>query len=126
MSAILSLLMCVPRWPRNWPRRLFRSFMSLKVNLRHLDDHGQHLTGELPAAELDLDIHDEMIKAERPLGYDLAIEKLEQGLLVTGSLRLVLSCQCVRCLKAFQHKLELKRWTCHVPLEGEEQAPIVN
>jgi uncharacterized protein len=100
--------------------------MSLKVNLRHLEEHGQQLTGQLPVEDLDLDVRDEMIKAEQPLEYNLHAEKLDQGLLLTGSLRLLLNCQCVRCLKPFQYKLDLNPWTCHVPLEGEEKAPIVN
>jgi uncharacterized metal-binding protein YceD (DUF177 family) len=39
---------------------------------------------------------------------------------------LPLACQCVRCLKAFEYKLELPDWACHIPLLGEEKAPIVS
>ena len=35
--------------------------MSLKVNLRHLEDHGMRLKGELPVAELDLGVTDELV-----------------------------------------------------------------
>ena len=35
--------------------------MSLKINLRHLEEHGIHLKGELPVAELDLGVNDELI-----------------------------------------------------------------
>ena len=48
--------------------------------------------------------------------------QMEDGLLVQGRLRLLLDCQCVRCLKPFQYRLELDDWTCHLPLEGEECA----
>ena len=96
------------------------------VNLRHLAAHSARLQGELSVAELDIDTRDEVIQLTRPLQYDVEVEKLEGGLLVQGHLRLILDCQCVRCLKPFQYSLELKEWTCHVPLEGEERAAVVS
>jgi uncharacterized metal-binding protein YceD (DUF177 family) len=39
---------------------------------------------------------------------------------------MILDCQCVRCLKSFQHRLVLADWTCHVPLAGEDRAPVDN
>jgi uncharacterized metal-binding protein YceD (DUF177 family) len=79
----------------------------LSVNLRHLETHEIHLEGELAAAELDFGLRDEMIRAEQPLRYNLTVEKMHDALLVTGSLKLTLDCQCVRCLKSFKHKLVL-------------------
>lgn len=101
-------------------------FVMLLVNLRHLEAHEIHLEGELAAAELDFGLRDEMLRAERPLHYDLTVEKLRDALLVTGSLRMILDCQCVRCLKSFEQKLVLENWTCHVPLAGEEKATVNN
>lgn len=100
--------------------------MSLPVNLRHLADRNLVLRGELPATELDFDARDEMIRVERPLQYDLEVQKLDRSLLLRGCLRLTLDCQCVRCLKAFSHQLGLEDWTCHIALAGEERAPVVN
>jgi uncharacterized protein len=100
--------------------------MSLIVNLRHLAAHSARLRGELSVAELDLDPRDEVIQVTRPLRHDLEVQKLEGGLLLQGRLHLILDCQCVRCLKPFQYPLELKDWTCHIPLEGEERAAVVN
>src|ERR1041384_8279705 len=100
--------------------------MAVSVNLRHLEAHSVKLDGELPVEELDLDIRDEMLQAKQPLKYDLEVERVEQSLLLKGSLRLLLDCRCVRCLKPFKYELALDAWTCHVPLEGEEAAPIVN
>jgi uncharacterized protein len=96
------------------------------VNLRHLDAHEIRLEGELAVAELDLDLHDELIRAERPLRYDLTAEILDDALLVTGSLQLILDCQCVRCLKPFKQKLVLDDWACHLPLSGEEKVSVNN
>ena len=98
----------------------------LLVNLRHLEAHEMHLEGELAAAELDFGLRDEMLRAERPLRYDLTVEKMSDALLVTGSLRMILDCQCVRCLKSFEQKLVLKDWACHLPLAGEEKVSVNN
>ena len=98
----------------------------LSINLRHLDEHNVRLHGELPVAELDMETGDKMVRVGSPLQYDLEVQKLEGGLLVRGTLRLALECQCVRCLKPFTRQLELKEWTCHLPFEGEEKVAIVN
>jgi uncharacterized protein len=100
--------------------------MSLNVNLRHIEDNTVHLRGELPAEKLDLDLRDEIIRSEKPLQYDLEVQKMENALLVQGRLRLALRCECVRCLKPFEYALDLPKWTLHVPLEGEENAAVVN
>jgi uncharacterized protein len=100
--------------------------MPLEVNLRHLDAHNVRLEGELSAEELDIDTRDNVIKVKQPLQYDLEVQLVENGLLVQGELRLVLNCECVRCLKAFEQELVLDPWSCHVPLQGEDATPIVN
>jgi uncharacterized protein len=100
--------------------------MPLVVNLRHLKEHDVILRGELPVDELDLDTHDEMIRVTRALRHDLEVQLLDDSLLVHGSLKLMLECQCVRCLKPFERELELNPWTCHLPLEGDEAVPLVS
>ena len=100
--------------------------MSLRVNLRHLEAHSLHMKGELPISELDIDTHDEAIKLGGPLTYDFEVQRLEDGLLLQGRLDLSLECQCVRCLKNFEYALTLSNWTLHLPLTGEDAAPIVN
>lgn len=100
--------------------------MPLKVNLRHLEEHGIRLKGELPVAELDLGVEDELIRAERPLRHDLSVESLHDAVLVTGSLALTLDCECARCLKKFKTDIKLANWAVHLPLEGEEKVSIDN
>ena len=100
--------------------------MSLSVNLRHLEAHAVRLEGELPIKELDIDTRDEMIQVAQPLSYDIAVEKLDGGLLAQGKLELTLQCRCVRCLKPFQYLLKLEHWSRHLPLQGEERVPVVN
>ena len=100
--------------------------MPLIIHLRHLDNENGELSGELPVAELDLATHDEMMTVTQPLEYDLEIEMLDDSLLVQGSLRLMLNCQCVRCLKDFEFELALDPWTQYVPLEGDDAVSIKN
>ncbi|HZI33546.1 MAG TPA: YceD family protein [Candidatus Binatia bacterium] len=100
--------------------------MSLKVNLRHLEEHGIRLQGELPVAKLDLGVEDELVHAEKPLRYDLAVELLHHAVLATGSLAMTLDCECARCLKKFKTDLKLAGWAVHLPLEGEEKVSVDN
>ena len=100
--------------------------MSLQVNLRRLENGAVRLHGQLPASELDLDGIDEMIRARQPLAYDLEVQKLENGILAQGRLELTLDCECVRCLKSFEHRLELRDWACHLVLEGEDRVEVAN
>jgi len=98
--------------------------MPLLVNLRHLEKHDLTLNGELPAADLNIAPWDELIQLVAPLQHRLEVQKLADALLVRGKLVLPLACECVRCLKAFEYRLELPDWACHIPLEGEEKALI--
>ena len=100
--------------------------MPLQVNLRHLEAHPIHCEGEIAAADLDIETRDKVIRLGGPLQYSLEVQKLEGGLLVHGRLSLVLNCQCVRCLKRFQHHVRLDPWTSHMPLQGEDAVPVVN
>ncbi len=100
--------------------------MPLVVNLRHLEAHNIRLEGEVPAEELDIETLDEVIQVGGPLRHDLEVQKLESGVLVQGRLRLVLECQCVRCLKPFKYELRLDHWTGHLPLQGEDRVPVTN
>jgi uncharacterized protein len=98
----------------------------LKFNLRHLEEHPIRLHGELPVAELDFGVTDELVRLEKPLRHDLQVENLHDSLLVTGSLRLTLGCECARCLKPFDYEVALEDWALHLPLEGEDALSIDN
>jgi uncharacterized protein len=100
--------------------------MPLVVNLRHLEAHSLKLKGELPVKDLDLDLRDDLIRAEKPLQYDLEAENMADGVLVQGRLLLPLQCLCVRCLKPFEFQLALKNWAQLLPLTGEEKVPVVS
>ncbi len=100
--------------------------MPLTFNTRHLEEKDLELTGQLPVSELALDGLDVLVHLNRPLTYDLTVQKLASDILVQGRLELILDCECSRCLKAFQYKLLLDKWTLHLPLEGPEQITLNN
>ena len=100
--------------------------MHLTINLRHLENKSLHLVGEWPVAELNLDIRDELVQINNPLNYDLSAERHGNNIFVNGRLELVLDCECIRCLKKFQHTVRIPKWTCNLPLEGEDQVTIEN
>lgn len=100
--------------------------MPVLINLRHLERKNVRLEGEVPVAELDMEGVDELIHVDEPLQYAVEAQKLGQNVLVQGNLQLTLKCECVRCLRPFSSRLELKDWACHLPLEGEDKALVVN
>jgi uncharacterized metal-binding protein YceD (DUF177 family) len=100
--------------------------MPLRINLRHLARHEVELEGTLSVEELELDLRDEMVRANGPLQYDLEAQSLDDSVLVRGKLVLPLECECVRCLKPFKFRLELPDWTAHLPLKGEEAVTVVD
>jgi uncharacterized protein len=100
--------------------------MTLSVNLRHLARQNIVLKGDLPAKDLNLETGDEMVQATHPLAYDLEAQLLDDNLLIRGSLTLPLDCQCVRCLKSFNYKLEMGDWAVLLPLKGEEKVDVID
>jgi uncharacterized metal-binding protein YceD (DUF177 family) len=98
--------------------------MPLRVNIHHLERGPLRFRGEIPAAELDLEGTDELIRLRQPLIYDLEVEKMDQAIVARGMLELTLECECARCLKAFQYPIRMTDWACLLALEGEEKAPV--
>ena len=98
--------------------------MPLQVNIRHLEDADAHLRGELAVAELDLQNADELIHPRHPLVYDLIVQRVGNALLARGRIELRLDCECARCLKPYEHRIELADWTAHLALEGPEKAML--
>ena len=100
--------------------------MPMFINLRHLAVREVALKGELSVAELDMANRDSMIQITRPVQYDLVVERVNESLLLRGQVRVVLDCQCVRCLEPFRHELTLDGPLGEIPLEGEEAVAVVN
>ena len=100
--------------------------MSLKFNIRHIEDNDIHLEGELAPDELQLDNNDPLIVVNQPLTYDVNVQKNGSDILAQGKLELPLQCECARCLKPFTYNLLLPDWAALIPLQGEEKAPVEN
>jgi len=84
------------------------------------------LEDELTPEELDIEMKDPLIRINEALEYQIEVEQMDKALLASGTLRLTLDCDCARCLKPFDYSLDLAPWTCHIPLEGEDKAAVVN
>ncbi len=100
--------------------------MALTFNVRHLENEDLHLKGTLSPAELEMERLDEIVHASLPLTYDLNVEMLPGGILVQGRLEMTLDCECARCLRPMQHRLEIESWVCHLPTEGEDATAVLN
>jgi uncharacterized protein len=92
----------------------------LTVNLRHLVTKDLELKGEVPADDLQLNQLDELIHVPEPVRYDLQVQQMDQGILVTGRVIAQLNCECARCLTAFPFTVDLPDFAIQVQLEGEE------
>ena len=98
--------------------------MSLQVNIRHLEEKDLRFAGQLPAADLELDAVDELVKARQPLHFDLTAQRTGPNVLVRGRLEMTLDCECARCLKPFPFRFVLPDWSVVLPLEGPEKVAV--
>jgi uncharacterized protein len=102
--------------------------MSLQVNLRLLEKGPLRLDGDIPASELAPEFHDELMQLVHPVEYDLEVERQPDGLLVTGTLRTHVDCECARCLKPFVLPVQvddLSRLALLEAAEGEETDEVL-
>ena len=100
--------------------------MSLNINIQRLNTKNLKVEGEASPESLELETMDELVTISKPLIYNIEAQKLDTQILLRGSLELTLDCECSRCLKPYAHEISLNPWICHVPLEGDEKALIVN
>lgn len=98
--------------------------MSLKVNLRLLEKESIQLDGDILGSELAPDFHDELMRLSHPVEYELTVDRQSESLLVTGTLRTHVDCECSRCLKSFVLSLQVDEFSVLSPLEGEEALSV--
>ncbi len=98
--------------------------MLLKVNLRLLEKESIQLDGDILGSELAPDFHDELMRLSHPVEYELTVDRQSESLLVTGSLRTHVDCECSRCLKSFVLPVQLDEFSVLSPLEGEDALPV--
>ena len=100
--------------------------MCIPLNLVRLQKETQELSGEVAAVDLELDFADELIHFNHPLRYDLTAEWMDGAALVRGRVELPVDCECARCLRPFLHAVELPNYALHIPLSGEDAAPVTD
>ena len=98
--------------------------MKLMINLRHLEKGPQFLKGSLSLGEIDLDLHDDMVKPGAPIAYEFQATKQPQGIHIKGLMETVVECTCVRCLKCFESVVQVDPWETLILLDGEEKVEI--
>jgi uncharacterized metal-binding protein YceD (DUF177 family) len=96
----------------------------LLCHLHQLENEDVHLAGELSAEALGLREIDELIHWASPVHYDLDVQLLNRSILIRGSLRALLECECARCLKPFAGALDLDPWSCLLRLDGEDRVRL--
>jgi uncharacterized metal-binding protein YceD (DUF177 family) len=100
--------------------------MPLLIRLPDIKEDGLRLTGELSAAELQLEGLDELLTATEPLSYDLEASLMDGALLVQGGWAIRLCFHCARCLRPFEREIGEPNWACHMPVSGEGAVPVVD
>jgi uncharacterized protein len=98
--------------------------MSLKINIRRLEEKDLRVQGQLPAPDLDLEQADELVHARLPLHYALTVHQAGQDVLISGQLEIALDCECARCLKPFRFALNIPDWLLHLPGEDPDEAVL--
>ncbi len=99
--------------------------MPLLINLRHLELKNLSLSGTLSVEELDLAAVDDVVRLVHPARYELSAERAGPSVLVRGSLAVIITCVCVRCLRAFECPLVLNDWALEL-FPGDDETPIHN
>lgn len=95
--------------------------MSIVLHLSQLEKQDVHLDGEKPTSELELDLlNDELMTPSPSFQYDIHAELLGPEILVQGSVSVPFKFECARCLKPFDHTIELNPWSVAIPVKGEE------
>jgi len=98
----------------------------LPLNIETLANGPVQLKGELSPEELGMETLDELVEANEPLEYDLTVERAGDNILLQGQITMRLQCECARCLRAFEHHVELQEWSCLLPLNGDEKIELIN
>ena len=77
----------------------------MKIELVHLPDEGESLTGEISKEVFDL--NEDHTKATSPLRYDLFAQRFDGELLLTGAISTTFELTCMRTLHKFLQTIEL-------------------
>jgi len=88
----------------------------LIVDIERLARDGEQFTGEIPAGVLELGPDEELIVPAGDIRYDLFIQRLDDELLVRGSVTQPFRCTCVRCNRVFDWESVDRRVTFSIAI----------
>ena len=98
--------------------------MPLLLNLDKIESGSLNLIGEISLLDLEMETLDELIKPDGPLVYNINVKQNDESLILKGSLKMLLKCECSRCLKIFELQINQKSWNCKISLKGEDSLEI--
>ena len=98
--------------------------MPLLLNLDKIESGSLNLIGEISLLDLEMETLDELIKPDGPLVYNINVKQNNESLILKGSLKMLLKCECSRCLKIFELQINQKSWNCKISLKGEDSLEI--
>lgn len=87
----------------------------LQIDLRTLPADGSDISGQVPTAFFALDEKD-VIQVASPLHYELHIERDGDELAVSGSLEVIFSLECGRCLERYEQKVCLPHYRVEIEI----------
>jgi uncharacterized metal-binding protein YceD (DUF177 family) len=101
--------------------------MPVMIHLEKLKDGDLHLSGEMPAEDLKLDLggtHD-LIRSAKDLHYELDASWADGSILVQGRLKIDFACDCARCIQPFSYTLDLTNWNTILPISGTDSLELI-
>ncbi len=100
--------------------------MSVLLHMEKIENESLTLKGEISLSDLEMETRDELIKPAGPLVYDITIKQDDESIILQGSLKMLLQCECARCLQIFEHQIHQKSWNCKLALKGEDSMEIIH
>ncbi len=79
--------------------------------LKNLDREGVRLQGSVHCSKMMLESEPHAAFSS-PISYDLSARPVSGGVVVKGTVSTVMDCQCGRCLRRYQHRVDLRN-VCH-------------
>ena len=100
--------------------------MSVLIHMEQVEKESLSLKGEISILDLDMETRDELIRPAGPLIYDITAKQDNESIILQGSIKMLLQCECARCLGLFEHQIHQKCWNYKIPLKGEDSIEIIH
>ena len=100
--------------------------MPILLHMDKIEKESLILKGEISLSDLNMESGDDLIKPAGPLAYDIVVKQDDESITMQGSLKMLLQCECSRCLQLFEHKINQKSWNCKISLKGEDSLEIIH